>query len=55
MAALSGLAETHEHIEDLFVTKEVNDAGIYMMQFYVNGLRQLVYVDDYLPVDKETK
>ena len=26
-----------------------------MMQFYVNGVRQLVYVDDYLPVDKETK
>ena len=33
----------------MFVTKEVNKAGIYLMRFYLNGQETPVVVDDYLP------
>ena len=49
LSALSSLAEHPENIADLFHTKEVNAAGIYLMIFYINGIRTPVIVDDYLP------
>lgn len=39
-----------DSIFDLFETKEVNKAGIYMVYLYVNGVKTPVIIDDYIPV-----
>ena len=49
LAVLSSLAEFPERIADLFVTKDMNDAGIYMVKFFINGIQHPVIVDDFLP------
>jgi len=49
LASLSALAEFPERIEALFCTKEVNKAGIYAMNFFINGIKQVVIVDDLIP------
>ena len=49
LAALSSLAEFPERVEQMFVTKEVNAAGIYMVKFILNGQETPVIVDDFLP------
>ena len=36
-------------LEELFVTKKPNKAGIYGMKIYINGERKVVHVDDFLP------
>ena len=33
----------------MFITKEYNTAGIYLLKFWVNGLETPVVIDDYLP------
>ena len=38
LAVLSSLAEFPDRIQDMFVTKSLNDAGIYMVLFYINGI-----------------
>ena len=40
-------------LEQMFVTRDLNEAGIYAMRFYVNGVEKVVVVDDYLPVDSD--
>ena len=37
----------------MFVTQEVNKAGIYMVRFYINGQDTPVIVDDNLPVKED--
>ena len=51
MAALSSLAEFPEDVEQMFVTKEINAAGIYLVRFILNGQETPVIVDDFLPCD----
>ena len=41
-------------IEELFEFKETNKAGIYLVYFYVNGVKKPVIVDDMLPVWSST-
>ena len=36
-------------IECMFTSHEVNKAGIYMLLFFVNGVRTPIIVDDYIP------
>jgi hypothetical protein len=58
-AALGGLAEsTGEEVEkgtqgkrikDSFLTKEINDAGLYAIKFVIDGQPRTVVVDDYFP------
>ena len=38
LAALSSLAEFEDRVKSIFVTKEINKAGIYMVVFYINGM-----------------
>lgn len=45
------MAEVAERIDDRFITKECNSAGIFLVTFYVNGLETPVIVDDYFPVN----
>ena len=51
LSTLSSLAEFPERIKKIFITREVNDAGCYAVQVYVNGERRVVVVDDYFPYD----
>lgn len=39
----------------MIFNKDTNDAGCYLVYFYVNGVRTPVMVDDYLPVNKNGK
>jgi len=50
LAALSSLAEFEDRVKALFITKEINPAGIYLVKIYINGTETLVVVDDHLPV-----
>lgn len=52
LAALLSLAEVPERITDRFITKVKNDAGIYAMTFFVNGVETPVIVDDFLPTNE---
>ena len=50
LATLSSLAEFEDRVKKMFVTKEINAAGIYMVILWINGVETPVIVDDYLPV-----
>lgn len=50
LTVLSAMSASPESIFDLFETKEVNKAGIYMVYLYVNGVKTPVIVDDFVPV-----
>ena len=52
---LNTLTEHVEKIDKCVVTKEVNDAGIYQIKMFVNGLRTSIVVDDYVPFDPKTQ
>ena len=51
ITVLSCLARIPGYLENLFVTTEINQAGIYAMKFFVNGHQRIVVVDDYIPYD----
>lgn len=55
MASLSALAEFPDRIKRIFLTKDVNEAGCYAVQMYINGEKRTVVVDDYFPYDDETQ
>ena len=50
LATLSAMAENPERVKARFYTQEVNEAGIYLMSFFINGKETPVYVDEYFPV-----
>jgi len=43
------MAEHAQDIQEKFVTKERNEAGIYLLSMWVNGLLTPVIVDDSIP------
>ena len=45
------MAQYPELVRARFETKSVNSAGVYLLTFYVNGVKTPVLVDDHLPVD----
>ena len=49
LSALAMLAERPALIERLFLTKQVNEEGIYRVKICKNGQWQVVTVDDYFP------
>ena len=49
LGILSSMAKNDEEIKDLFYTREINKAGCYMVYFYINGMRNSVIIDDFLP------
>lgn len=53
LSSLSSLAEYPDRIKRIFITKEVNDAGIYAVHLYINGEKRTVVVDDYFPYDED--
>lgn len=55
LAALSSLAEFPDRVKALFVTKTVNEAGIYLVNFFLNGQETPIVVDEHLPVGANGK
>ena len=53
LASLSAIAEYPNRIKKIFLTHEVNEAGCYAVQMYINGERRTIVVDDYFPYDPE--
>jgi calpain-15 len=51
LAVLSAIAEHENRIKAHFYTQKVNNAGIYLMSFFVNGVEKPVIVDDWFPVE----
>ena len=49
LSSLSSLAEYSDRVKAIFMTQEINEAGCYAMQFYINGERIEVVVDDFFP------
>jgi calpain-15 len=44
------MAEQPETIMNLFITKRVNNHGIYCVKLCLDGEWKAVYIDDYFPV-----
>jgi hypothetical protein len=55
LASLSAIAEYPDRIQKILITKEVNEAGCYAVQMYINGEKRTVVVDDYFPYDPVTE
>jgi hypothetical protein len=51
LSSLASLAEYPDRIKRIFITKEINDAGCYAVNLFINGERRTVVVDDYFPYD----
>ena len=49
LSSIASLAESSDRVKAMFLTKEVNEAGIYAMKFYINGEPKIIVVDDYFP------
>lgn len=54
LSALSCLCEEPSRIENLFLTKKANTAGVYGVRMCINGDWKVVVVDDYLPCGSHT-
>jgi calpain-15 len=50
---MAALAERPNHIKEMFLTKDDNQAGIYAVRFYILGKPWTVTIDDYLPFTRE--
>ncbi|KRX05713.1 hypothetical protein PPERSA_09853 [Pseudocohnilembus persalinus] len=55
LSALSVLAERENLIEKLFVSKEVNQEGVYGIVMCIDGEFQEILVDDWIPTTKDGK
>ena len=49
LSAIAGLAEYPDRIKKLFLTRHVNDEGIYCIALCINGLWEEVIMDDQVP------
>ena len=50
VSALSSLIGKPGAVDSLFITKEINKAGIYAVRIFLNGKPEIIVVDDFLPV-----
>ena len=49
MSVLGALCKFPELLENLFYFKEITKEHIYGIYFYINGIKKLVLIDDYVP------
>ena len=49
MAAIAALAEWKHRVENVFVTKKVNNSGCYVVKMFLMGEQIDIVVDDYIP------
>ena len=52
---MAGIATERADVLDMMVTPWANHAGAYVVQLWVNGRKEYVLVDDYVPVKKNWK
>lgn len=52
LSCLSSLAEFPDRVKKIFITKDVNQAGCYAVQMFINGERRTIVVDDRFPYDQ---
>ena len=50
LASVTNLCKFPELILNLFNTKNINEDGYYEIIFYIDGIKQIVIVDDYIPI-----
>ncbi len=55
LASLGALSKYPNLIFQIFKTKTVNQNGLYELIFFIDGEFQIIIIDDYLPVNKNTK
>ena len=51
MAAMGSIAEFYDISKQVFLTKTVNDVGIYAIRFYIRGKPWIVTIDDEMLVN----
>ena len=54
LGTVAAMAEFPEALDRMFFNRELNDAGCYLVYFWVNGVRTAVMVDDFLPTYYDT-
>ena len=54
LSAIAALTEMPQLIYQIFITKKENMEGYYEIVLFLDGEWQIVFVDDYLPVEKGT-
>jgi len=43
------MSEVPKRITERFISSEANSAGVYLVDFYVNGIETPIIIDDWLP------
>jgi hypothetical protein len=51
LSSLSAIAEFQERFEKIFVTKKRSENGCYLVRLILQGVPEIVVVDDYFPVE----
>ena len=49
LCVLSSFAKRPEIYDKIFIDKKINPKGLYKMRFIINGIPQIIYVDDFFP------
>ena len=49
LCVLSSFAKRPEIYDKIFIDKKINHKGLYKMRFIINGIPQIIYVDDFFP------
>ena len=52
--AIAALAPYPNLINQIFITKQSNEEGVYQLSLFIDGQFQIVYVDDFFPCKKVT-
>ena len=54
LSTLSALCQYPNLINQIFITKKINQECIYQVSLFIDGEFQVVYIDDFIPVLKGT-
>ena len=49
LCVLSSFAKRPEIYDKIFIDKKINPNGLYKLRFIINGIPQVIFVDDYFP------
>lgn len=54
LSALAALAQYPNLINEIFITKKINQECVYQISLFIDGEFQIVFIDDFIPVIKGT-
>ena len=49
LCVLSSFAKRPEIYDKIFIDKKINQNGLYKLRFIINGIPQIIFIDDYFP------